>query len=268
MDNNKRIGIINGAGAIDLLEAFLGAGEIKITGVLDQDKNSRFAKIAKESKIFVSTDPVVFFHRFKGKTVIDFSDGWYKKIIPLTDESVKIVDPEMSELLLVCVKDRKRLTRTQSALERVSEIIVSRFDLSKILNLVIYIASRLLKVEICSVRLLDSNGKLSRISSSGLSRKYLKKGDLRVGESIAGWVVKNKKSYISQDLERDSRYKFSSFAEKEGIKSLLCMPLIVKNCVIGVLSVYSSVPRKFNLSEVRLFTAFAFRSVVKRNSYL
>jgi len=265
----KEVGIIGGEGASDLLETFLGIGEIKVKGILDNTEDSNLIKLGKKFNIFTTTDPSVFMRRLKGMTVIDLSDGWYRKFLPALDGEVKIVNPELSGLLVSCVRDRKRLLRTQSALERVSEVIVSTFDLNRILNLVIYIASRLMNVKICAVRLLGPDDKLTMVASYGLSKKYLEKGDIDYGDSIAGWVVKNKKPYVSVDIKKDPRYKFSRYARREGIASLLCVPLLVKEKAIGTLSIYTSSPRKFSPGEIRLFTTFANQvGVVVENAKL
>lgn len=256
-DEKIKIGIIGGEGSSDLLESFLEMGEISVAGILDREENTLFMRVGRKWGIFNTISPETFIHKVKGMLVVDLSNEWYKKEIPDLDGQVRMMSPDMSVLLVSCVKDRRRLLRTQSALQRVSEVIVSTFDLNRILNLVIYIASRLMKVEICSLRLLEDRGRLEMVASYGLSKKYLRKGYLKIGESIAGWVVKNKKPYLSANLKEDSRYSYFRYAKKEGIQSLLCVPLLVKEKPIGTLSIYTSSPRVFTPGEIRLFTTFA-----------
>lgn len=265
----KEVGIVGGEGAIDLLETFLGIGDIKINGVLDNEESSPLTKIAKKSSVFTTSDPAVFFRKMKGMTILDLSNGWYRKLVPWLNGDVRMVNAELSGLLVSCVKDRKRLIRTQSALERVSEIIVSTFDLPRILDLVIFIASRLMKVKICAVRLIDSDGVLSMAASYGLSKDYQGKGSVKVGDSIAGWVVENRKPYFSRDVRKDPKYRYAKYAKNEGITSMLCVPLIVKEKAIGSLSVYTSLSREFSPGEIRLFTAFSNQvAVVVENARL
>ena len=269
MSKKIKLGIIGGEGAPELLESFLEIGEVNIGGILDQKKNTLFMRLGKKWGVFNTTVPEVFLRRVSGMLIVDFSNGWYKKIVPNLDGEVKIVGPDISALLFSCIKDRRRLLRTQSALQRISEIIVSTFDINRILNFVIHIASRLMKVEICSLRLISDKGKLKMVASCGLSRRYLGKGDLKIGKSVAGWVVKNKKPYFSTNLKKDPLYDYSSFARREGISSLLCVPLSVKEKVIGSLSVYTSSPRVFTPGETRLFTTFANQvAIVVENARL
>lgn len=269
MHKREDVGIIGGPGASEVLEIFIETGEVIVSGVLDSDENSGLIKLAGKAGIFATTDPCVFFKNPKLKTVLDMSEGWFKKFLAELDNDIEIVSPGVASLLFLCVKDRRRLLKTQSALERISEIAVSTFDIDRVLKLVVYIASRLLKVEKCSVRLLEQDGSLSMIASSGLSGNYLKKGCLKIGESVAGWVVKNKKPHVSSNLKEDRLYKFSSYAKEENISSLLCVPLMIKDRVMGSFSVYNSDPRRFAPSEMRLFSAFANQvAVVLENARL
>lgn len=264
-----KIGIIGGEKAVDLLESFLEMDEVNVAGILDQKENTQFMKMGKRSGIFNTTSPELFLQKMRGMLIIDLSNGWYKKVVPSLDGLVRMIEPEMSILLISCVKKRKKLLQAQSALQRVSEVIVSTFDIDKILNLVIYIASKLMKVEICSLRLLEEKNKLKMVASYGLSKKYRKKGDIKIGESIAGWVVKNKKSYMSVNLKKDPIYRYSSYAKKEKISSLLCVPLLVKERAIGSLSIYTTSPRVFTPGDIQLFTTFANQvAVVVENARL
>lgn len=257
MDQKVKIGIIAGEKGQEVLESVIDAGEVEILGVLDKDADSVFMKTARKYKIFATTSPESFSGKLKSTLVIDFSDKWYRKSFPLLEKEVKLAGYEMAQLLFSCIRDRKKLLRTQAALQRISEVIVSTSDSPRILNLVIYIASRLMKVETCSLRLIGTNGRLNMVASYGLSKKYLQKGDLKVGESIAGWVVKNKKPYMSSNLKEDHLYDFSRFAKQEGIVSMLCVPLVVKEKAIGSLSIYTSSSKTFAPNEIRLFTTFA-----------
>lgn len=269
MIEKTKIGIIGGDRAPDLMESLLETGEVNVAGILDEEEDSVFMRLGKKWGVSNTTSPEVFIRRVKGMVVVDLSDGWYKKAVPYLDGQVRIVGGEISSLLVSCVKDRRRLLRTQSALQRISEVIVSTFDLSRVLNLVIYIASRLMKVEICSLRLIGEKGDLKMVASYGLSNKYLRKGDLKTGESVAGWVVKNKKPYLSANLKEDPLYRYSRYAKREGISSLLCVPLLVKEKVIGSLSVYTSSQRVFTPGDIRLFTTFANQvAIVVENARL
>lgn len=64
--------------------------------------------------------------------------------------------------------------------------------------------------------------------------------------NVAGWVHKNKKSFISTDIRKDTRFSSGLFTESE-IQSVICVALIVANKSIGSLHL-------LNKSESKIFS--------------
>jgi two-component system sensor histidine kinase KdpD len=60
----------------------------------------------------------------------------------------------------------------------------------------------------------------------------------KIGDSVASWVVQNKKSILIEDITKDPRFKYRGAAKPGGSNSLLSVPLIgEQGQVIGVLNV-------------------------------
>ncbi len=96
----------------------------------------------------------------------------------------------------------------------------------------------------CSLLLLTPDKKeLLRIAAYGLSNWYVRMGpvltDRSMSESLEGRVV------AVLDATTDERVQFRKQVEKEGIASILSVPVKLREEVIGVMRVYSSEPRKF-----------------------
>ena len=64
------------------------------------------------------------------------------------------------------------------------------------------------------------------------------------------------------DVLKAPGYKYKDIAEKEGLASLLCVPLAVKNKVIGVLNCYTSKPHKFSKIEISVLTSVANQAAI------
>jgi sigma-B regulation protein RsbU (phosphoserine phosphatase) len=67
------------------------------------------------------------------------------------------------------------------------------------------------------------------------------KGFLTIGEGLAGWVAQNRKAVIVEDAQSDPR--FSKRADKHrGLttRTIICVPLIYREELLGVLSVLNS----------------------------
>jgi GAF domain-containing protein len=92
-------------------------------------------------------------------------------------------------------------------------------------------------------------------ASMGLSDEYLNKGPLSAMRSIAG-SLKDGPVAIS-DVTDDPRIQYPEAAKKEGITSILSVPIVVREKPVGVLRVYSSTPWGATLEEVNFVQAVA-----------
>jgi signal transduction protein with GAF and PtsI domain len=111
-------------------------------------------------------------------------------------------------------------------------------------------------VKAVSVRLLDKEKKtLQLVASYGLSENYLKKGPISAEKSIAQALKGN--PVVVKDAASDNGVQYKDEKKEEGIFSILCVPIKAKDEVIGVLRLYSGVPRDFTRGEIKLATAIA-----------
>jgi signal transduction protein with GAF and PtsI domain len=87
-----------------------------------------------------------------------------------------------------------------------------------------------------------------------MSEEYLKERILKLGEGVVGYVAQQNKPLAILDVLKESRYKEKALAKKEGLVSMLSVPLTVKDKVIGVINCYTSYPHEFNRRcQERLF---------------
>jgi GAF domain-containing protein len=95
-----------------------------------------------------------------------------------------------------------------------------------------------------SVRQLDAEHRtLVLIGSLGLSPEYLAKGAVEVEKSALDREALQGNLVEIPDTRCDPRLQYPEAAVTEGIQSILAAPLSLKDCVMGVLRVYSSQPR-------------------------
>ncbi|MDD5504368.1 MAG: GAF and ANTAR domain-containing protein [Candidatus Omnitrophica bacterium] len=155
-------------------------------------------------------------------------------------------------------------------ISRISEAIASNLYLEDILKLIVTVTAEVMSSKICSLLLIDEEkGKLSVKATQSVSEAYNKKPDLSLGEGIAGKVALSGVPVISRDVRNDPRYNNVEIAKKEGLCSLLCVPLKVKNKIIGVLNLYTSQEHDFTESEIRILATVASQAaVVIENSQL
>lgn len=82
----------------------------------------------------------------------------------------------------------------------------------------------------------------------------------RVSSYITGWVLKNKQSLIIENLKEDSRFKLTE-KERSDIHSVLCVPILSKGTIIGVLTMTNKKGGEvFSQNDLRLLSIIAAQS--------
>ncbi|HAH19762.1 MAG: histidine kinase [Omnitrophica WOR_2 bacterium GWF2_43_52] len=151
-----------------------------------------------------------------------------------------------------------KTTNQIEALSQIAQAITSDLYLDDILRLIVTVTAQTLRSKICSLMLLDEKKQELIIrATQSISESYNKKSPLKVGEGIAGKAALEKRPIAVYDVTQEKEYKYKDIAENEGLASLLCVPLMVKGRVIGVINLYTSKPHKFTNNEVHMLTAIA-----------
>lgn len=150
-----------------------------------------------------------------------------------------------------------------ATLTRISKAITSDLYLEDILKLIVNLTASVMEAKICALWLLDEELQELRIrATQSLSKEYLKERALKVGEGIVGTVAKEKEPIVIKDVSKDDRYKAKRLASKEGFVSMLSVPMMVKDKVIGVINVYTEESYKFTQNDSNLLSAVANQAAV------
>ena len=113
-----------------------------------------------------------------------------------------------------------------------------------------------LKAKGCSVFLVNRETReLGLAASNGLSKEYLTKGPVRYMQEIG--EVKDQVPIAIYDVQDDPRIQYPEAAKKEGISSLLGVPIVAHDKVIGALRVYTAEPWEFSIQDITLVQAIA-----------
>lgn len=164
---------------------------------------------------------------------------------------------------------KSQYTKQLEALAKISQAISSDLYLEDILKLIVTVTAEVMNSKICSLMLLNEKNELVMRATQSISEEYKKKPPLKLGEGIAGRVVKENKPIIVEDVKKEPRYVHRDIAEKEGLCSLASVPLSVKGKIIGVLNLYTSTPHKFTKGEIEtLITVANQAAIVIENSRL
>jgi GAF domain-containing protein len=140
------------------------------------------------------------------------------------------------------------------ALHETTRSILSTLDSREVMSLIVAQVIRLMEVKACALRLInETTHELELLASMGLSDRFLRKGqphtDRSFQETLEGVPV------LILDTRNDGRLEYPEATVAEGIASILSLPIVARERVIGVLRVYSEWRREFSQEEVTFLSA-------------
>lgn len=108
----------------------------------------------------------------------------------------------------------------------------------------------------CSLMLLTPDRKLLlHTVAYGLSDWYVRKGSVSADKSISEAL--EGKPVAVLDATRDERVQYQEQARKEGIASILSVPMTLREEIIGVVRVYTAEPCHFTTDDIYFVGAIA-----------
>ena len=151
-------------------------------------------------------------------------------------------------------------------------LINSTFEINELLNRIMDSANKVVKAEASSILLIDeTENNLYFHVALGDKGEEVKKFTVKMGEGIAGWVAKNSKPLLVPDVQKDTRW-FKDISKKVDYqtKSILCVPLKLKDKTIGVLEVLNKIGGGiFTLEDQSLLETFSnFAAISIQNARL
>ena len=148
--------------------------------------------------------------------------------------------------------------RLFESLFNVGQTINSTLNLDEALKVITYEACELMSGKMCSLMLLDETREwLDLRASYGAGEEYINKPRLSISDSFLGIVVRRKKALQVQNVQTSTRYQNVGVARREGLVSLLSVPLMYRSESIGALNVYTASLTNFSNEEIRILSALA-----------
>ncbi len=142
-------------------------------------------------------------------------------------------------------------------LVRITKAISTIRDPEEIVLVTVEGVTHALNVKGCSLFIFSSKSNELEIAGSyGLSDEYLKKGPVSALKSIAVALQDNQPVAIS-DVTDDPRLQYPEAAVKEGIASILSVPITLGDKLFGCMRVYTAKKWEFTLNDVNFTQAVA-----------
>lgn len=143
-----------------------------------------------------------------------------------------------------------------SALYELAAALNSMRTSETILRSLVEGVAKVMGVKGCSLMLLSPDKKqLFHTVAYGLSDWYVRKGPVSADKSISEAL--EGKAVAIFDAPNDSRIQYRDQARKEGIASILSVPMTLREEIIGVIRVYTSEPYQFTTEDIYFVGAVA-----------
>ena len=132
--------------------------------------------------------------------------------------------------------------------------ITSNLDLDEVFTLITRKIPETIQVDAATIRLLDDSGKkLVLKASHGLSEAYLNRGPIDTEEPI--FKALKGEPIVIADAADDPRINHPEATRREGIQSILVVPIPIRGQINGILRLLTKTPRTFDQHEIDFVTA-------------
>jgi signal transduction histidine kinase/DNA-binding response OmpR family regulator len=146
-----------------------------------------------------------------------------------------------------------------SALIEINRVVTSSLELDEVLEATIQGIREILHVEAGSLVMVDEEtGELVFRKTFSPERGWIAGRTIQPGEGIVGYVAESGSSKLVNDVERDPHF-LAEVDEETGFTSreILCVPLRVRDRVLGAIEVINKLGGKFTEQDLELLQAMA-----------
>jgi GAF domain-containing protein len=148
--------------------------------------------------------------------------------------------------------------RLHQGLYRIAEALSATQELRPMLRQVLEATVNEMWLKAASIRLLDPKRQVLHLAAAyGLSEAYLAKGEVHLDKSPVDQHALKKGAVVLYDVEHEAGFEYPDEAVLEGVRSVLVVPLRLKDRNLGVMRVYSVRARHFGPVSIHFLTSAA-----------
>jgi GAF domain-containing protein len=153
--------------------------------------------------------------------------------------------------------------RRMEALAGLARTISEENYLDRILQAISEMVAETLDSPVCSIMLVDEDRRELVISAARCSSpEYLHKMPLKIEDSLIGRVVREGRVIVVSDVLEEKQYRYPELARRTGLASLLSVPLITRERVIGTINLYTREVRQFTEDEIGFVKVVAGQAAI------
>ncbi|MEK7484304.1 MAG: GAF domain-containing protein, partial [Planctomycetota bacterium] len=188
------------------------------------------------------------------------------QIIPIlqevpTREELKKVPKEdtLTSKFSLVLNEREKLVR----LYEITKAINSELHKEKLLEMIMDAAIELTKAERGCIFIIEENKPNKLEIARNLDRSDIKAEDFKLSQSVIQTVLTKGKAVITTNAQEDKRFAGSISVRDQQLRSVLCIPFLVKSKVLGVVYLdHRFVEVQFSQPDVHLLEVFAEQAAI------
>jgi uroporphyrinogen-III synthase len=116
---------------------------------------------------------------------------------------------------------------------------------------------------VCSVMLVDEDRRELVISAARCSSpEYLHKMPIRIADSLIGRVVREARPIVISNVLHEKQFQYPELARRTGLASLLSVPLMTRDTVMGTINIYTRDERQFTEEEIGFVKVVAGQAAI------
>jgi signal transduction histidine kinase/pSer/pThr/pTyr-binding forkhead associated (FHA) protein len=184
-------------------------------------------------------------------------------VVVETAAIVKEISGDLSEISLKDLVEKSHKSQSKDRLNiilKVSQLLSSPHALDKLMATILDLLFEIMSLDRAVIMLLNEE-------TGKLEPRYIKHAptsrDDRYSNTVIQYVMQKNVSVLSSDATTDERFGASTSITSQSIRSTMCVPLKVRDKMLGVLYVDNlSVPYQFAEQELEFLTGFANQAAV------
>jgi len=190
------------------------------------------------------------------------------------DEGSENIPPKLKDFCSEMVKSYQLLKKDFSKMEKsrkdmetlveIGKAVNSVLDMDKLLNLIMDMVINVVGAERGFLMLKDKDtGELSFKVARNMEEELKDKAKFTISSGITSRVAREGKAILSTDAQSDERFSAQASVMDYNLRSLMCVPLKIKDDVIGTVYVDNRmVAGAFTDETVELLTSFANQAAI------
>lgn len=168
--------------------------------------------------------------------------------------TTRTTDADASGAVVGAATDHEEL----AALREIVQLGTTAPTWDELMQLIVDRSTVAMGAEVCSLYLVDRDGEgMTLAATNGVDRQHVGVARLAVGQGISGLAAETRAPVLSTDLANDPRCAWIRGVDHERFTSILAVPLIARDRVIGALNVKTEARREFSPAEIRRLSTIA-----------